>query len=82
MTLAKPDRAQRVGRGVPLPREAPWPRQSPKPLDNAAIALPVPAESIFEIQEKRRAASHGVAPSSHRAEQAFPAAANTDGRRG
>ena len=82
MTLAESDRAQRVGRGVPLPREAPWPRQPPKPLDNAAIALPVPAESIFEIQEKRRAASHGVAPSSHRAEQAFPAAANTDGRRG
>src|ERR1700736_4853324 len=82
MTLAESERANRVRRGVPLPREAPWPRQPPKPLDNAAIALPVPAESIFEIQEKRRAASHGVAPSSHRAEQAFPAAANTDGRRG
>jgi peptidoglycan-N-acetylglucosamine deacetylase len=82
MTFADSDRASRVRRGVPLPREAPWPRQPPKPLDNAAIALPVPAESIFEIQEKRRAASHGVAPSSHRAEQAFPAPANTDGRRG
>src|SRR6202022_5116986 len=63
MTLAESDRASRVRRGVPLPREAPWPRHPPKPLDNAAIALPVPAESIFEIQEKRRAASHGVAPS-------------------
>jgi peptidoglycan/xylan/chitin deacetylase (PgdA/CDA1 family) len=80
MTLAKPDRAQRVGRGVPLPREAPWPRQSPKPLDNAAIALPVPAQSIFEIQEKRRAASQRLAPSSHHAEQALPE--QTDGHRG
>jgi peptidoglycan-N-acetylglucosamine deacetylase len=80
MTLAGSDRAKRVGRGVPLPREAPWPRQSPKPLDNAAIVLPVPAQSIFEIQEKRRAASQRLAPSSHHAEQALPA--ETDGHRG
>jgi peptidoglycan-N-acetylglucosamine deacetylase len=80
MTLAESDRVRRAGRGVPLPREAPWPRQSPKPLDNAAIALPVPAQSIFEIQEKRRAARQGLAPSSHQAEQALPEA--TDGRRG
>jgi peptidoglycan-N-acetylglucosamine deacetylase len=80
MTLAESDRVRRAARGVPLPREAPWPRQSPKPLDNAAIALPVPAQSIFEIQEKRRAARQGLAPSSHQAEQALPEA--TDGRRG
>ena len=80
MTLAESDRGRRASRGVPLPREAPWPRQSPKPLDNAAITLPVPAQSIFEIQEKRRAARQGLAPSSHQAEQALPEA--TDGRRG
>ena len=57
------DRAKRLKRGVPLPREAPWPRQSPLALDGAAIALPIPAQSIFEIQEKRRAAEHPVAPS-------------------
>src|ERR1700738_1407211 len=65
ITLAEADRGRRATRGVPLPRQAPWPRQSPKPLDSAAIALPVPAESIFEIQEKPRAASLGLAPSSH-----------------
>ena len=57
------DRARRLKRGVPLPREAPWPRQSPLALDGAAIALPIPAQSIFEIQEKRRAGTHPVAPS-------------------
>jgi peptidoglycan/xylan/chitin deacetylase (PgdA/CDA1 family) len=73
------DRARRLKRGVPLPREAPWPRQSPLALDGAAIALPVPAQSIFEIQEKRRAGTHPVAPSSHHAEQTAPAGHVTDG---
>jgi len=72
MTLAESDHGRRASRGVPLPREAPWPRQSPKPLDSAATALPVPAQSIFEIQEKRRAANLGLALSSHHAEQALP----------
>ena len=73
------DRAKRLKRGVPLPREAPWPRQSPLALDGAAIALPIPAQSIFEIQEKRRAGTHPVAPSSHHAEQTAPAGHVTDG---
>jgi peptidoglycan/xylan/chitin deacetylase (PgdA/CDA1 family) len=72
------DRARRLTRGVPLPREAPWPRQLPLALDGAAIALPVPAQSIFEIQEKRRAATHPVAPSSHHAEQTAPAGHETN----
>src|SRR6202165_824648 len=81
MTLAEAsDHARRLARGVPLPREAPWPRQSPPlALDSAAIALPVPAQSIFEIQEKPRAATQGLAPSSHRAEQTVPAGSQTDG---
>ena len=80
MPPAEPfDRARRLKRGVPLPREAPWPRQSPLALDGAAIALPIPAQSIFEIQEKRRAGTHPVAPSSHHAEQTAPAGHVTDG---
>src|SRR6202158_5019180 len=55
LPLSEPlDRAKGLVRGVPLPREAPWPRQSPLVLESAAIALPVPAQSIFEIQEKRQ----------------------------
>jgi peptidoglycan/xylan/chitin deacetylase (PgdA/CDA1 family) len=56
--LAGPfDHARRLARGVPLPREAPWPRQSPLVRDGAATPLPVPAQSIFEIQGKPRAAT-------------------------
>jgi peptidoglycan-N-acetylglucosamine deacetylase len=58
-----PDRARR---GVPLPREAPWPRQSELQPDNAAAALPIPAPSLFEIQEGSYAA---IALPSHHADQ-------------
>jgi peptidoglycan-N-acetylglucosamine deacetylase len=68
MTLTESlDHARRIGRGVPLPKEAPWPRQLTLLPDNSAIALPVPAPSIFEIQEKRRAVTQTTAPSAHRA---------------
>src|SRR5437899_152662 len=77
---AKPfDRASRLARDIPLPRQAPWPRQSPLASVGAANALPVPAESIFEIQEKPHAAAQGGAPSAHHAEQTIPAARETDG---
>src|SRR6202140_856328 len=80
MTLAEAsDHARRPARGVPLPREAPWPRQSPLAPDSAAIALPIPAQSIFEIQEKPPAATQGLASSSHRAEQTVPAGSQTNG---
>jgi peptidoglycan-N-acetylglucosamine deacetylase len=80
MTLAEPsDRTRRLVRGVPLPRQAPWPRQSPLALDSTAIALPVPAQSIFEIQEKPRAATPAVVPSSHHAEQIAPTGREADG---
>jgi hypothetical protein len=59
--------AERRGHGVPLPQEAPWPWQSERPLENAAITLPVPAQDIFEIPEKSFATIAG--PSPHRAEQ-------------
>jgi hypothetical protein len=70
VSLAEPfDRTNRRAHGVPLPQQAPWPRQSPPPLGNAAIVLPVPAQNIFEIQEKPGAAVQTVAPSSRHAEQ-------------
>ncbi len=69
LPLTEPfDRPRHLARGVPLPRQAPWPRQSQLSIGGAAIALPVPAQSIFEVQEKRRAASQTVPPSLHRAE--------------
>jgi len=79
MTLAEAsDHTRRLARGVPLPREAPWPRQSPLAPDSAAIALPVPAQSIFEIQEKLRAATQTTAPSAHHAEQTVRSGRETD----
>src|SRR6266481_4159876 len=58
MTLAEAsDHAGRPGRRVPLPREAPWPRQSSLAPGGATNVLPVPAQSIFEIQERPGAAT-------------------------
>jgi len=80
VTLAEPsDRARRLARGIPLPRQAPWPRQSPLAPDSASIALPVPAQSIFEIQEKPHAATQRISPPSHHAEQTVPTERETDG---
>jgi hypothetical protein len=52
-----------------LARHAPWPGRPSLPQNGAAIALPVPGPSVFEIQEKRRAAVQEYVPSSHRAER-------------
>jgi peptidoglycan/xylan/chitin deacetylase (PgdA/CDA1 family) len=46
------DRSKR--RGIRLPRQAPWPRQTPLPPERAAIALPAPAQSVFEMQDRLR----------------------------
>lgn len=62
MTLAESDRTGRAGRGVPLPRQAPWPRQWPLPPDNAATALPVPAQDTFEIREGLQAVMRAGPP--------------------
>ena len=64
------DRSRRLARGaVPLPQQAPWPRLSPLPA-SAAITLPVPAQDIFEIQEKSSPATQqAVIPSAHHAER-------------
>src|SRR5260370_11147600 len=50
------DRARRVAKNVPLPREAPWPRQSELPVQNAASTLPVPEERLLEVPTDARAA--------------------------
>jgi peptidoglycan/xylan/chitin deacetylase (PgdA/CDA1 family) len=80
MTLAEASsHASRPARRVPLPREAPWPRQSSLAAGTAANVLPVPAQSIFEIQERPRAATQELAAPSHHAEQAVPTERETDG---
>jgi peptidoglycan-N-acetylglucosamine deacetylase len=73
MTLAELlDHSRGIARGVPLPREAPWPQQPQLPLDRAAPELPVPAQSIFEVQEGLRVALRPGPPPRH-AEQTVAA---------
>jgi peptidoglycan/xylan/chitin deacetylase (PgdA/CDA1 family) len=81
MTLAEvSDHARRLARSVPLPREAPWPRQSsPLAPGSATIVLPVPAQSIFEMQETPGAATQRLVAPSHHAEQVVPIERETDG---
>ena len=80
MTLAEAsNRASRPARRVPLPREALWPRQSSLAPGSAANVLPVPAQSIFEIQERPRAATQELATPSHHAEQPVPTERETNG---
>jgi peptidoglycan/xylan/chitin deacetylase (PgdA/CDA1 family) len=49
---------------VPLPREAPWPRLSELQLENAAVALPAPAQNLFEMPDGLGITLRS-APSSH-----------------
>jgi peptidoglycan/xylan/chitin deacetylase (PgdA/CDA1 family) len=72
------DRARGMARGVAPPRESPWPLPSPLALDNMTIALPVPAQGVFEIQEGLRAAAATFAPSSRRAERTDATEHRTD----
>jgi peptidoglycan/xylan/chitin deacetylase (PgdA/CDA1 family) len=67
------DRAKRLAHGVPLPREAPWPRQMTLPPQDAAVALPVPAASLFELPENVRVAFRSLPSETHRAEATPPA---------
>jgi peptidoglycan-N-acetylglucosamine deacetylase len=65
---------------APLPSEAsPWPKSPPLPRNNATIALPAPAQSIFELQEKRNAAAQRPVLSPHRAENTTAAGNEADG---
>jgi peptidoglycan/xylan/chitin deacetylase (PgdA/CDA1 family) len=64
--------------GISLPRQAPWPRQTLLPPERAAITLPVPAQSVFELQDRLRFA---LARSTRPAEPAIATAPRreTDG---
>jgi len=55
------DRVSRRVRGVPLPQEAPWPREWLLPASSAAVALPVPAKTVFELPELPRPTPEAVA---------------------
>jgi peptidoglycan/xylan/chitin deacetylase (PgdA/CDA1 family) len=81
MALAEPlDAARRHPRGVPLPRQTPWPEPSPLVASaGAATALPVPAQSIFEIEENPRATAQSLLPFSHHAEQTAVTVRQRDG---
>ncbi len=49
--IALLERTKARGHGVPLPRSAPWPRQVQLAATDATSALPVPAASVFEVEE-------------------------------
>ncbi len=73
-------RSKRVAHGtVPLPQEAPWPREPSICPVGDAVALPIPAQNIFEIQERRRADLRVSVPVVRRtAQAAIPAAKEPD----
>jgi hypothetical protein len=48
-------------RGVPMPQQAPWPREWLLPASSAAVALPVPASTVFELPELPRPTPEAVA---------------------
>jgi peptidoglycan-N-acetylglucosamine deacetylase len=80
IALAEPvSRAGQMPRRVPLPREVPWPRQSPVVQGHAAISLPVPASSSFEIEEKPLVTPQRPAPYSHHASEIAPGVPQPDG---
>lgn len=54
------DRPQARGRGIPLPQPAPWPRQVQLASSGSTSALPVPATSVFEVEEGVRVAMLAV----------------------
>jgi hypothetical protein len=54
------DRPQARGRSIPLPRQAPWPRQLQLASNDVASGLPVPAASVFEVEEGLGVAMLGV----------------------
>jgi peptidoglycan/xylan/chitin deacetylase (PgdA/CDA1 family) len=57
---------------------ASWPQTSQLALNSTTIALSVPAQSIFEIQENPRATMQSLSPSGGRAVQTVSTEANSD----
>jgi peptidoglycan/xylan/chitin deacetylase (PgdA/CDA1 family) len=77
------DRSRRLARGaIPLPQQSPWPRQPPIQAADNTLALPVPAQGLFEIPENNSVAvkaltPNAVTPLSHRVQLA-PASSGTN----
>jgi peptidoglycan/xylan/chitin deacetylase (PgdA/CDA1 family) len=68
------DHSRRSAHGaIPLPPQAPWPRQLPIRAADNTLALPVPAQGLFEIPENNSVPIEALTPPSHRVEHA-PAA--------
>jgi peptidoglycan/xylan/chitin deacetylase (PgdA/CDA1 family) len=81
IAFAEPfDHANRPARSVAPPRQDPWPRLSELPLQNAAITLPAPEQSLFEMPDGLRAALESAAAASRRAERAASSAHETGTR--
>jgi peptidoglycan-N-acetylglucosamine deacetylase len=55
------DRVSRHVRGAPLAQEASWPREWMLPASSAAVALPVPAQTVFQIPELPHPTAQAVA---------------------
>jgi peptidoglycan/xylan/chitin deacetylase (PgdA/CDA1 family) len=81
LLLAEPfDRARGLGPRVPLPRQALWPREMQMPPDSAAVALPIPARSVFEIHDRPSAPVQAAAHSPRDPAQTVPSAPEKHGR--
>jgi peptidoglycan/xylan/chitin deacetylase (PgdA/CDA1 family) len=61
-------------------RETSWPQPTPIALDSAEIALPTPAQAVFEIQEDPRGLALSLGPFSHRPSQAAASEREPSGR--
>jgi peptidoglycan/xylan/chitin deacetylase (PgdA/CDA1 family) len=59
-------------RGIPLPREGLWPRPSQLSQVGAAIALPIPAASVFKIPETARVTLLAALPVNRAEQRATP----------
>jgi peptidoglycan/xylan/chitin deacetylase (PgdA/CDA1 family) len=67
----------RLMRAVPLPQEALWPRPSQFAQAGTAIAVPIPAASVFKIPEAARVTMLAAAPA-HRVERTASAPRETE----
>jgi peptidoglycan-N-acetylglucosamine deacetylase len=73
------DTAGRHPRGVPLFRAARWPQLSPLVLASRSASLPIPAQSIFEIEENPHATAESLLPTSRHLAHTVAAVRQKDG---
>ncbi|GAB1716032.1 MAG: polysaccharide deacetylase [Nitrobacter sp.] len=71
--------SRRFVRGnVPLPEESPWPRQSAVVTGNSTDTFPVPAQTVFAIQEKSAVPLKAVIPLQRHAKPVVGASRRAD----